>query len=99
MGGDTVADAEVKLGGVDAASPSGTGAVMNIIAPRGGNLFKGSVAFNRQPTSWAATTPRTGGVKGGLPTVQGVKQWDASLGGPIRRDKVWFFTSFRYADL
>ena len=51
MGGDTVADAEVKLGGVDAASPSGTGVVMNIIAPRGGNQFKGSVAFNRQPTS------------------------------------------------
>ena len=99
MGGDTVADAEVKLGGVDAASPSGTGAVMNIIAPRGGNQFKGSLAFNRQPTSWASDNTQNGRVQGGLPTVQGVKQWDASLGGPLKRDTVWFFTSFRYADL
>ena len=41
MGGETVADAEVKLGGVDASSPTGTSVVMNIIAPRGGNTVKG----------------------------------------------------------
>ena len=30
MGGETMADAEVKLGGVDASSPTGTSVVMNV---------------------------------------------------------------------
>ena len=34
---------------------------------------------------------------GGLPTAQSVNQFDASLGGPIVRDKVWFFGAFRRA--
>src|SRR5437867_1627370 len=38
MGTETIADAEVKLGGVDASAPTGTSVVMNIVAPRGGNV-------------------------------------------------------------
>ncbi|MBI1875981.1 MAG: hypothetical protein HYS05_19120, partial [Acidobacteria bacterium] len=30
---------------------------------------------------------------------QAVNQWDASLGGPIVRDRTWFYATFRYADL
>ncbi len=41
FGGDTVQDTELKLSGVDAASPTGTGVVMNILAPRGGNAVQG----------------------------------------------------------
>ena len=99
MGGDTVADAEVKLGGIDAASPTSTGIVMNIIAPRGGNVFSGAVNYTNQPLDWHSDNTQNGRVKGGLPTTQSVNQWDASIGGPILRDKVWFFGSFRYADL
>jgi hypothetical protein len=36
---------------------------------------------------------------GGLPTYQEVNQWDVSIGGPIVKDKLWFFGSYRYADL
>ncbi len=32
---------------------------------------------------------------GGTPAQNGLKQFDGSLGGPIKRDKVWFFGSFR----
>jgi len=32
---------------------------------------------------------------GGTPAQSGIRQLDASLGGPIKRDKVWFFGSFR----
>ena len=44
-----VADTQVKTGGVDAASPMGTGLVMNVITKSGGNVFKGSGAFAYQP--------------------------------------------------
>ena len=35
----------------------------------------------------------------GTPTAHQVRQSDFSLGGPIMRDKAWFFAAYRYADL
>lgn len=35
----------------------------------------------------------------GTPTAHQVRQADFSFGGPIMRDKAWFFASYRYADL
>ena len=35
----------------------------------------------------------------GTPTAHQVHQADFSLGGPIMRDKAWFFATYRYADL
>jgi hypothetical protein len=99
MGGDVIQDVEVKLGGVDASSPASTGVVMNIVTPSGGNVFKGSTAYAFQPLDWNSDNTRGGVAPGGLPTYQEVNQWDASLGGPIVKDKVWFFGSYRYADL
>ncbi len=98
-GGDLMQDAELKLGGADAASPLSTGVVMNVITPRGGNQFSGSVAYTYQPLSWNGDNTEGGRVKGGFPTVQATKQWDLSLGGPIVKDKVWFFSAYRYSDL
>src|SRR5262249_16765030 len=99
FGGDTVADSELKLGGVDAAAPMGTGVVMNIITPSGGNRFKGSATYDLQLRDWNSDNTIGGSHPGGIPTVQSVKQGDVSLGGPIQKDKVWFFGAFRYADL
>lgn len=99
FGGDTVQDSELKLAGVDAAAPTGTGVVMNIIAPRGGNQFRGSFVYDYQNIDWNADNTKGGSAPGGLPTAQSVNQFDVSLGGPVVRDKVWFFASFRRADL
>src|SRR5262249_24816390 len=46
FGGDTVSDSELKLGGVDAAAPMGTGVVMNIVTQSGGNRLKGSATYD-----------------------------------------------------
>ena len=99
FGGDTVADSELKLGGVEASAPMGTGVVMNIITPSGGNRFKGSATYDLQLRDWNSDNTLGGSHPGGIPTVQSVKQGDVSLGGPIQKDKVWFFGAFRYADL
>ena len=99
MGGDVIQDVEVKLGGVDASSPASTGVVMNVVTPSGGNTFRGSAAYAFQPLDWNSDNTKGGVAPGGLPTYQSVNQWDVSLGGPIVRDKVWFFGSYRYADL
>src|SRR5712692_5903111 len=99
MGGDTVQDVEVKLGGIDASTPLSTGVVMNVVTPRGQNAFKGSGAYSYQPLAWNSDNTRGGAVPGGLPTYQAVNQWDVTLGGPIVRDQTWFFATYRYADL
>ena len=99
MGGDVIQDVEVKLGGVDASSPASTGVVMNVVTPSGGNSFRGSAAYSFQPLDWNSDNTKGGVAPGGLPTYQEVNQWDVSLGGPIVKDKIWFFGSYRYADL
>ncbi len=99
MGGDTIQDVEVKLGGMDASAPSSTGVVMNIVTPSGGNTFKGSLAYSYQPLSWNSDNTKGGAAPGGLPTYQAVNQTDVTLGGPLMKDKLWFFGTYRYADL
>jgi hypothetical protein len=99
MGGDTIQDVEVKLGGMDASSPSSTGVVMNIVTPSGGNTFRGSAAYSYQPLSWNSDNTKGGVAPGGLPTYQAVNQTDVTLGGPLMKDRLWFFGTYRYADL
>ena len=99
MSGDGLQDVELKTGGVDAASPLSTGVVMNIVTPRGGNTFKGSATYTYQPLSWNGDNTQDARVKGGVPRVQATKQGDLSLGGPLLKDKAWFFSSYRRSDL
>ena len=50
--------------------------------------------------SLGAYTPPVGRpAAAGTPTAHLVNQADFSLGGPIMRDRAWFFASYRYADL
>ncbi len=104
MGTDMMNDVQVKTGGVDASSPMGVGMVINVITKSGGNRFSGSGAVQHQPFNWNGNnvdncteflTCRPG--SGGTPTTAYVRQFDASFGGPIRKDSVWFFGSLRRA--
>ncbi len=68
-------------------------------APSGGNAFKGSAEFTAQPLAWNDDNLSSPSSPNATPTVQGVRQLDLTLGGPIVRDHAWFFGSFRYDDL
>ena len=109
MGADMVSDTQVKTGGVDASAPMGVGLNINVITKSGGNTFKGSAAFAYQPTGWNGNNvnncsaslsckPATSSTVG-TPTTAIVRQFDGGVGGPIRRDKIWFFGAVRRADL
>lgn len=104
MGADMVQDIQVKTGGVDASSPMGVGLVMNIVTKSGGNSFRGSAAAAYQPFDWngnnvdnCSTAPGCKPGTGGTPTTAYVRQFDAALGGPVMKDKLWFFASLRRA--
>jgi len=93
LSSEAIQDTEVKTGGVDAASPMGYGLVINMVSKTGGNAFKGSAGVNWQPNSW-----NDNNIQDGSPATRQVHQYDFSLGGPIKRDKIDFFFAARYSD-
>src|SRR5260370_14968432 len=63
---------------------------MNIVTKSGGNDVHGSAAFFAIPQSF-----NTSNVTGIAPNQRKDLQPDLTLGGPIMRDKIWFFGSYR----
>ena len=98
MSTETIADTEIRTGGADASTPLAVGMYMNVIAPQGGNTFRGSAMYTTQPLAWNSDNSGGGRVSGGLSKPEGVEQADLSLGGPIVQNKVWFFGTYRWAD-
>src|SRR5262245_13725318 len=78
----------------------GTGGVkVNMIPKEGGNTFRGSFFLNGANTSFQSDNLTSDLTRQGLTAVNRVKRvWDlnGALGGPIRRDKVWFYFASRY---
>jgi hypothetical protein len=93
MSTETIADAQVKTGGIDASAPLGTGVVVNIATQSGTNLVKGSGAMAITPRSWNGdNTPN------GTSAINEIFQAEGGLGGPIVRDRAWFYGTYRYSD-
>jgi hypothetical protein len=104
MGTDMIQDVQVKTGGVDASAPMGVGMVMNVITKSGGNRFSGNAGYAHQPYDWngnnvanCSTFVTCVPTAAGTPTTAKVNQFDAALGGPIKKDALWFFGSIRRA--
>lgn len=93
---------EVQVAGIGAPAEYGgfTGVVTNSITRSGGNEFHGLLETFYQND--AMTSTNTGGLSADLqesltpPTEKKFSDNTAQIGGPISRDKVWFFTSFQY---
>jgi len=97
LSSEAITDTNVKLGGVDASAPMGYGLVINMISKSGGNTFSGSGVYTLQPFSWNADNSIAQDDIVGTPGTRKVNQADVSLGGPIVRDRAWFFGAYRVA--
>jgi hypothetical protein len=91
---DSIDDTQVKTGGVDASAPLGVGVVINIATPSGTNRLKGAASTIYQARAWNDNNAASGAQS----VYNKSFQPDLSLGGPILRDKLFFFGAFRYAD-
>lgn len=94
IGNEAIGDVQVKTGGVDASTPLGQGAIMNVAMKSGTNQFKGTAAATYQPWRFTANN----GPEGSTTSAFRLFQADASLGGPILRDRLWFFGTWRLRD-
>ncbi len=82
------------------------GGVVNTVTRSGGNQFHGQAFFFDRDNDWGATNPHTTLTQrladGSYSTTpfkptDWRKQWGAGVGGPIRRDKLfWFFAYDQY---
>lgn len=93
MSTDTLEDVQVKSAVSDASAPIGNGAVMNIAAPTGSNSVRGSASYVYASRDWHAENNPNGRSNSSSNSL-----FDGSVGGPVLRDRSWFFTSFRKID-
>jgi hypothetical protein len=87
-----VKEVQVKTGSYEAEYHSSLGGLVNVITYSGGNTFKGEV-FGFFVNNQFAGDARTGAYE--LPRGD-FARYDMGLGigGPIRRDRLWFFASY-----
>ena len=91
---DFIQEVEVKTGGYQAEYGRSTGGIVNVVTKSGGNEFHGSVFVNFSPYE----APRRP-VGSTFAIANQVKQnynldFGAELGGPIIKDRLWFYAGF-----
>jgi hypothetical protein len=81
-----------------AAERGGGGVALNLIPREGGNRFSGDATFAHRPGEWQGDNLTQRLQDSGLLTsnaTQYISDLTISQGGPVLRDKLWFFGSFR----
>jgi hypothetical protein len=94
----TVQEMTVTTSGLSAEARS-SGVLTNVIAKEGSNTFHGYFFGNFASSGMQASNLSSDLINQGLKAVNSVKQlWDVNptAGGPIVKDKLWFFGGFRY---
>jgi outer membrane receptor for ferrienterochelin and colicin len=88
---DAIQETTTMTSGVSAEYGRFTGGVVNAVTKRGGNAFSGSFRATLNNDNNKAQTP--------IPTTYTdtwVPTYEATIGGPILPDKIWFFGAGRY---
>jgi hypothetical protein len=88
---NAVADSQVKTGGADASAPAGLGVVFNVTTKVGANRLAGTAGVHHQNRAWNADNDPLG-----VPAIAESSEVEASLGGPLRVGRAWFFASYFY---
>jgi hypothetical protein len=89
---DALQETTILTGGVSAEYGRFTGGVVTAVSKSGGNEFSGSIRDNVINPSWQEETPL--GEDEGDDDMQ--QTYEATLGGRIIRDRLWFFTAGRF---
>ena len=80
------------------ADVSGGGVRLNMVPRDGGNIVSGSLFTGYQTKSFQSNNVTNDLINRGLKTSDGIGKLyniEGAVGGPIRKDKIWFFASVR----
>lgn len=104
---DAIQETTTAVSGLSAEFGRFTGGVVNTITKSGGNSFSGSFRVGFTNDDWSALAPdvtiRNANYVAGTPQKQTrindtIPAYEATLGGPILKDRVWFFGAGRLQD-
>jgi hypothetical protein len=94
----TFQEVVVETGGTSAERATG-GVQMNIIPKDGGNTLSGSFSTSHSRPSWQASNLTDDLRRRGLsfsPSLKTHYDTGGAIGGPIVRDKLWFYNAYRF---
>lgn len=92
---DAVQEVNVMADTYDARFGRTTGGTVNVVTKNGTNAFHGEVIENYNDGSLFDANTTTNVFIAGLPTQQQViNQFGGQVGGPIKKNKIWFFGSY-----
>jgi hypothetical protein len=102
---DAIEETQVLTSGISAEYGRFTGGVINAITKSGGNIFSGSGRINFLNPAWTTETPFERCEDLSIVTCSAPSEhidvlsrtYEGTFGGPIVRDRLWFFTSGRWA--
>jgi outer membrane receptor protein involved in Fe transport len=92
-----VDEVQVKTGGYEAEYGRSTGGVINMVTKTGGNAFRGGLSAYWEPKALQDKEPNTFD-EFNQEEEREALEVNASLGGPIVRDRLLFFGFVRYSD-
>lgn len=92
---EAIEETSVLLHGAPASFGRFSGGVINVVTKSGGNRFSGSIRENLSNPAWVRETPRQQAANLQNRSVLGYTH-EATFGGPLRRDQLWFFTAGRF---
>src|SRR4051812_37398215 len=90
---DSIREFEVITTGYEAEFGRAQGGVVNVATRSGTNALGGRAFWFRRDDALDSSN-----VKGQEPPALGRNQWGGTLGGPVKRDKAFFFGSFERLD-
>jgi outer membrane receptor protein involved in Fe transport len=91
---DAIEETQILTSGISAEFGRFSGGVINAITKKGGNTFSGSFRADLGKPSWRERTPleQENGIELGKDLG---KAFQATVGGPIVKDRLWFFGAGR----
>ncbi len=88
---DAIQETTIATSGISAEFGRFGGGVVNVVTKSGGNRFSGSFRDTLYNDNWRSLTPFPGDFK----VDKTVPTYEYTLGGPLLRDRLWFFTAGR----
>ena len=97
---DAIQEQTVATSGISAEYGRFAGGVVNVITKSGGNVFSGSFRASLTNDEWTTRTDyvNSAGVNPEVKVDKVVPTYEATIGGPIFKDVLWFFGAGRMAD-
>ena len=90
---DAIQETTVVSSGVSAEFGRFSGGMVNAVTKSGGNVFSGSFRSTFENDDWRSRTPLNE-----AKTDKVIPTYEYTFGGPVLRDKFWFFTAGRLVE-